>query len=154
MKLSLETSLECSFEEASDALERPALFLHIAAPLVTFRPTRGTVVPDRWAEGTYWFAMRLFGLIPLGEQAVVIELPRTSEADVLHVRDRGHSLLLRLWDHRITLQRREDETLYRDDLELDAGFLTPLVGLGVRLFFQHRQRRWRRLAASGFRGLE
>ncbi|MEM6702780.1 MAG: hypothetical protein AAF690_08760 [Acidobacteriota bacterium] len=153
MKISLETTLACSFHDAAEALRRPALFLHIAAPLVSFRPTRGTSVPEFWVEGTYWFAMRAFGLLPIGEQAIVIEIPASDDPEVLRLRDRGHSRMLPVWDHRITLRRRDGELRYRDDIELDAGWLTPLVGLSVRIFFQHRQRRWRRLAASGFEAL-
>ena len=36
--------------------------------------------------------------------------------------------------------------LYRDRIEIEAGFLTPFVGLYARWFYRTRQRRWRALA--------
>jgi hypothetical protein len=51
------------------------------------------------------------------------------------------------WDHWITVEPDgEGGTLYRDSVEIDAGFLTPLVGMFAHLFYCHRQRRWRGLA--------
>ena len=36
--------------------------------------------------------------------------------------------------------------LYRDRIAIEAGFLTPFVGLYARWFYRTRQRRWRALA--------
>ncbi len=41
-------------------------------------------------------------------------------------------------------------TLYRDRVEIDAGLLTPVVAALARVFYRHRQGRWRALAARGF----
>ncbi len=96
--------------------------------------------------------MRLFGIVPLGWQAIVIELPdRESETRTLI--DNGYSPLLPLWNHRISIRPENDGTRYTDDVSFDAGLLTPLTGLFVRLFFRHRQRRLRALSANGFAAL-
>ncbi|MDJ0641545.1 MAG: hypothetical protein QNJ15_01900 [Erythrobacter sp.] len=131
---------------------RPALFLHVAAPLVQFRPIGIERFPQQWSDGEYRGAMRLFGIVPLGWQAIVIELPdRESETRTLI--DNGYSPLLPLWNHRISIRPENDGTRYTDDVSFDAGLLTPLTGLFVRLFFRHRQRRLRALSANGFAAL-
>jgi hypothetical protein len=35
---------------------------------------------------------------------------------------------------------------YSDEIEIDAGLLTPLVWLFARVFYGHRQRRWQKVA--------
>ncbi len=151
MRISLSTELPCSFEAAIDAVKRPALLFHIARPLVTFVPDPETIVGPRWEEGTHWYRLRLFACVPFGRQAVRITFDES--ADRLRLRDNGYSRLIRKWDHLITIERGPDRTLYRDELDLDAGLLTPFVWLFARGFYAHRQRRWRQLAKDDFRAL-
>jgi len=40
-----------------------------------------------------------------------------------------------------------------DRVHIDAGMLTPLVAAFARLFYAHRQKRWRALAKNGFHAL-
>lgn len=148
MRVQLDTVLPCSYEKAVAEVKTPRLLIHIAHPLVSFEPTDGTVVPTNWEEKTYWFRLKLFGFIPCGKQAVRITFHEDDAA--FRVRDNGYGRLIRRWDHWITIQRNSGNTLYRDTLDLDAGIITPLVWLFARVFYAHRQRRWGRLARSGF----
>ncbi len=135
------------------AVERPALFLHVAAPMVHFAPIGMARFPERWSEAEYRGAMKLFGLVPLGWQAIVIRFP-SSDGAVRALEDNGYSPLLPTWSHRIEVSPEGTGTRYVDRIRFDAGWMTPFTALGVRLFFKHRQRRLRKLAASGFAGLK
>ncbi len=148
MRFKLETQLPCSLERAIAEVKKPRLLMHVARPLLRFEPTRGTVVPEEWGEATYWFRLLFLGVLPLGDQAVSVTIQET--VDGFTLRDNGHSRLIRRWDHLITIREANGATLYSDTVELDAGFATPVVWLFSRLFFAHRQRRWRRLASGGF----
>lgn len=148
MHLQLETILTCDFERAVEEAQKPRLLSFVAHPLVGFEPVDGATLPTRWGDDTYWFRLKLFGFIPMGNQAVRATIQET--ADELIIQDNGYSRLIRRWDHRINIERRGGGTLYRDTLDLDAGVLTPLVWLFARVFFSHRQKRWRQLAQSGF----
>lgn len=131
---------------------RPALFLHVAAPLVAFAHVGRKLFPDIWAAGEYRGSMRLFGLLPIGWQAIVIEFPSDADGPLV-LRDRGYGPMLREWDHRIEVAQDSAGTLYTDRLTLDAGALTPVTAFMVRQFFKHRQRRLRALDQEGFRTL-
>jgi len=98
--------------------------------------------------------MFLFGVIPLGWQAIVITLPEP-EGNSRFVRDNGYSLLIRRWDHWITIEPAGDGTCtrYTDTVHVDAGLLTPLIAGFAKVFYAHRQRRWRALARRGFSAL-
>lgn len=155
--LELSCVLEADIDQVRAAILRPALFLHVASPLIVFSPMGLDRFPDIWAAGEYRGSMKLFGLIPVGWQAIVIEMPGSgsspSEGDLV-LRDRGYGPLLRVWDHRIEARAHPKGTLYTDRLTLDAGWMTPVTAFFVKRFFEHRQRRLRGAARDGFSALK
>ena len=100
--IELTTQLDCTPEEAQHWVQKPALLHHIASPLIRFVPSKSTPFPANWEEGNYRAWMWLFGVIPIGWQAICISL---SDADGAHleVRDNGYSPLIKTWDHRIAI---------------------------------------------------
>jgi hypothetical protein len=57
--------------------------------------------------------------------------------------------IVRRWNHRIRLARDTEQSCrYTDEIEVQAGMLTPFVWAYAHLFYRYRQRRWRRLARS------
>jgi len=147
MRVDIATYLPCTPAVAINHANSPGLMLHIAKPLVTFTAVEPPQFPAMWADGTYRVSMRLFGIIPLGRQAIVISHP---PADIFTLRDNGYSALIQTWDHVITIAPSGSGTLYRDQITIKAGLLTPFVWLFAQLLFHHRQRRWRQLASAGF----
>ena len=134
-------------------VERPALFLHVAAPLVAIAPLGIGRFPDTWGQTEYRGTMRLFGVLPIGWQAIVIDFPE-QEGTTRVLRDRGYGPLLRKWEHRIEVSPTNGGTLYADRIKFDAGALTPLAAPVVKLFFLHRQRRLRALDRNSFAALK
>ncbi len=152
MRFALSQSLPCTAAALSAVVRQPGLLNYVAAPLITFQPAPGTVVGPAWEERTYWFKMRLFGVLPIGRQAVCVSMEQTDNN--FHLHDAGYSPLISKWDHHITVESRHADTArYEDSVEIEAGLLTPLVWLFARLFFAHRQRRLRKLVSNDFAGL-
>ncbi len=150
MKVDLSIELDCAFEQAVAHVRQPRLLCHVAHPLVSFTPVSGQGFPDVWHEGTHWVKLRLLGLVPLGRQAIVISMPPVAHGFAL--RDAGYSALVSRWDHLILIEPLAGGGVrYRDQVEVRAGLLTPLVWLFAQCFYRHRQRRWKRLAANDFR---
>ncbi len=134
-------------------MQTSALLHHVAAPLIRFSP-RSAPFPMLWLPGEYRAWMWLFGLIPIGWQAVVISHP-PADGDTRFVRDNGYSPLIMRWDHWIAISPHpEGGTHYVDRVEIEAGLLTPLIVAFARIFYAHRQRRWRKLAQTGFAALQ
>ena len=150
----LTTQLDCSPDEAFSRVQHSALLEHVAAPLIRFVPG-GKPFPETWKPGEYRAWMFLFGVIPLGWQAVVISLPEP-RGDVRFVRDNGCGPLIRQWDHWIAIgpDPSGEGTRYIDQVTIDAGVFTPVIAAFARVFYAHRQRRWRALAANRFAALE
>jgi hypothetical protein len=156
MKLKLSTRLDCVPKTAWQYVLMPALLEYIAHPLVRFESVDPPHFPERWTEGDYKSRLGLFGFVPFGEQTIGIRIneARQKENTFYELLDDGHSKLIPTWRHRITLKAYEGQTLYTDELELRAGFLTPFVWLFAFIFYHHRQRRWRKLVAENFVPLE
>lgn len=153
MRVHLSTPLSAPPEWVAAQLQSTAVFRHITAPLIQFHPARGTEWPTHWAPGELALHMRLLGVLPMGPQTVRISIePAAQRGGWPTLRDNGEGVLMRRWDHRITLQPLPDgRTLYTDDIEVIARHLpwlmTPLSALFAQVFYRHRQRRWRQLAA-------
>lgn len=154
MRVQLSTPLSAPPEWVAAQLQSTAVFRHITAPLIQFRPAQGKEWPTHWAPGELALHMRLLGVLPMGPQTVRISIePPTQVGGWPTLRDNGEGALMRRWDHRITLQPLPDgRTLYTDDIEVVARHLpwlmTPLSALFARVFYRHRQGRWRTLAAQ------
>jgi hypothetical protein len=148
MIVDISTILECTIDEAVTHVKTPRLLEFVAAPLVRFVPVSPPVFPDLWSAGEYSVALRLFGVVPFGKQAIVISMPPTETG--FTVRDAGHSALINTWDHFIIITPHGYRCHYRDRVEVRAGLLTPFIWLFAQFFYRHRQRRWRALVAKNF----
>ncbi|WP_296721881.1 hypothetical protein [Erythrobacter sp.] len=150
----LSTTLACTPDEAWRRVQTSALLLHIAAPLIRFTSKGADRFPEVWQPGGYRAWMWLFGIIPVGWQAVVISQP-APQGEARFIRDNGYGPLIRRWDHWITIAPGADgSTSYTDRVAIEAGLLTPLIAAFARVFYAHRQRRWRRLAQTEFAALK
>jgi hypothetical protein len=148
MIVDISTMLTCSIDEAVSHLKTPRLLEFVASPLVRFVPARPPVFPEVWSAGEYSAALRLFGVVPFGKQAIVISMPPTETG--FSMRDAGYSALITTWDHLITITPQGNGCRYRDRVDVRAGMLTPFVWLFAQLFYRHRQRRWRAIVARNF----
>jgi hypothetical protein len=144
----MSTTLECSVEEAVKHARTPRLLHFVANPLVQFTAVDPPDFPETWSAGTYRVQLRIFGLVPLGRQAVVLSFPVVKNSFAL--RDNGHSRLIARWDHLITITAAEHGAYYEDRVSVSAGALTPFVWAFAWVFYRHRQRRWRLLASHRF----
>ena len=99
--------------------------------------------------------MWLFGVAPVGWQAIVISFPEP-EGNTRFVRDNGYGPLIARWDHWIEIApgAEPDTTRYTDRVIIEAGLLTPIITAFARFFYGHRQKRWRALAKDGFSALD
>ena len=150
----LSTTLACTPDEAWERVQTSALLMHVAGPLIRFTPQGGTPFPAIWAPGEYRAWMWLFGFLPIGWQAVVISEP-APDGETRFIRDNGYGPLIRQWDHWIAIAPGEGGTThYTDRVAIEAGLLTPLSAAFARVFYAHRQRRWRELARTGFAALK
>ena len=154
MRTLITTRLDCKPERAWEAVQTTRLLEHVAAPLLGFEPLQPRTLPETWRPGNYLVKMKFLGFIPLGKQWVVVSMPKrkkTTSRREYAIRDDGHGSLAKKWDHLITITETQDgKTQYTDQVDIDAGLLTPLIWLFSQVFYRHRQRRWRALVKRQF----
>lgn len=150
----ISTTLDCTAQRAWAEVKKTKLLLHVTSPLLTFELLEPPELPQTFGDEPLHFKLKLLGLLPIGRQWVVpiiVTDNSTSGAQEYKIRDNGSGSMAKVWDHLITISESADgRTNYSDRVEIQAGVLTPFVWLFANIFYRHRQRRWRRLAASGF----
>ncbi len=145
MKLKFQTQLPARPEKVFSEVKKPSLLLRIIEPIATVLPVNGKF-PDSWEQGvTYVCKIRIFKWIPIGKRQLTIE---RVDDNKLEIQSREFDPLVRKWDHLIRVEASENETLYSDELDIEAGFLTPFVCLYAWIFYRHRHRRWRAIATE------
>ena len=121
-------------------LQRLETLQYIAAPYASFTPVDGSAGFQWQAGSRSAYRFRLFGLIPYGTHT--IRIVRFDEDVVQSHESNEH---VPVWNHRITLRDLGTSTEYTDEVEIKAGWKTPLIWLWAKAFYAHRQRKWIRL---------
>lgn len=144
-KLCVSCVLPAAPERIWTLLSRVDSLRFVTSPLLRF-VSLDTVHPEVFVQGgVYRFALRLFGVIPLGRHQIHIKLLDPVRCCI---RSEETGRMAPLWHHRITLKALPGgQTYYTDSLSIDAGWRTGMVCLFARLFYRHRQKRWARLLA-------
>jgi hypothetical protein len=147
MKVDVSTQLSCSATKAWNEVQRSSLMVRVMRPLIRVAPVDASGLPELWMEGRQ-FRCRLFvfGFIPIGVRALRFE---RIDAAAREIRTHESDPLVRRWDHRISIQPAgERRSVYRDEIEIDAGALSFFVWAFANWFYRHRQARWRKIAQS------
>lgn len=142
MRVFVESILPYHADRAWAAVQKISLLQEVVQPLIEIRPLPDEQLPKHWATGqTVRCRLFLFRLIPLGVRTLHFERVDSATREIA---TREHDRLVRRWDHRIRVTPLNDATCkYSDEIEIEAGLLTPLVALFAKFFYRHRQRRWR-----------
>lgn len=153
MRLTRTIRLACTAERCFDEVQTTRLLVHIAQPLLYFTPVDPPQLPSRWEEREYTVAMHWLGLLPLGQHIVRISGQDHTQRDgrfSVELRDNGSGTLIARWDHRIFIQAAAQGCDYTDQVDIQAGLLTPLAWLFAWGFYRHRQQRWQQLVRRNF----
>jgi len=168
MRVLLKLVLDCEPDAAWRAIRSPSVLNAVSAPLTTFESLEPYGFPTLWPEGDHPVRMRSAGGITIGEQVIGISFPDVgspgsgtrapvrsgSGSGVRLVRDSGRGLsgplaLVTRWEHTMSVADAPGgRTLYRDQLVVEAGHLTPLLWPAYWAFWQWRAFGIKRLAPT------
>jgi hypothetical protein len=164
MRVLLKLILDCDPDAAWRALQSPTSFREVALPWLDFRPEGDRPFPTVWDEAEHRVRVSALGLFTVGTQAIRLDTLRPAsarerETRILHDTGGGTGGVLaalpRL-DHRMAIAPDpagpgpdgRERTLYRDQLIVRAGILTPIAWYTLWAFWQWRGHRLRRLAPT------
>lgn len=141
MTVRITTDLPISAAAAFELARKPALFRYVVRGIL--RVTGLSGAPE-WIEGGEELDMRLwlFGVIPAWRHQI-----RVVRVTPLEIQTSESGGPVRTWSHRLLFEPTSERTSrYTDEVEIEAGPLTPAVWLFAQLMYRYRQRRWRELA--------
>ena len=144
----ISTQFACTESELWQKLSKPDSLRFVASPLLAFTPMEPGVLDGEWETGRD-YALKLYFLkfIPLGRHTIRLV---TVDEDRNLISSRESGLLARVWNHDISFEEIKPGLVsYTDEIEIRAGWLTPLIWLFAHLFYRHRQRRWKVLLRNG-----
>ncbi len=144
--ISVSSILPAAADRIWSLLTRVETLQYIAAPYATFTPVgRSKALIFKEGETTQ-FRLYLFGFVPLGIHTIYM---RRFDRAAYSVDTEESSKGIPVWNHSISLVPREKGTVYyTDEVTIGAGFMTGIVCLWGRLFFRHRQRKWKKLLSG------
>ena len=165
MRVLLKFLLDCDPDAAWRALQSPTAFREVALPWMDFRSDEVAGFPTVWAEGEHRVKVRALGAFTVGTQAIRLSSERRADPGggapvrILHDSGGGRSGALAAlphFDHRMAIApdpagpdaEGRLRTLYRDQLIVRAGVLTPIAWYTLWAFWQWRGRRLRQLAPT------
>lgn len=143
MKVTVSTALNCSASLAWNLVEKSSTLVYVAWPLAHIESINESF-PERWTQGsTILCRSYLFGFIPVGTRQIFFE---KINSVTRQIQTRESDTLVKHWDHLISIiPNGELMCIYSDEVEIDAGIITPLVWLWANWFYKHRQSRWKKI---------
>ncbi len=144
MKAKISTILKTNENRMWEELQKVSSLIHVASPILKFRLKEGHSIPEKWSPGSeYIFKLSFFGIFPLGDH--VIKLVELNKEENLLISNE-HGKLSKVWNHIIKFNAIDNQTIeYTDEIEIKAGILTLSIWLFARIFYRHRQNKWKKL---------
>jgi ligand-binding SRPBCC domain-containing protein len=138
--IKIETSFDAPAEKVWPYLLELKTLQYIARPLVYFKPK---VEFNQFREGeNYNLTLKILGLFPIRNHLIFIkELNKAS----LTIKSQESNAIIPIWNHTISLKPNGDKTDYTDEIEINAGKLTKIISTFAKIFYKHRQKRWKKL---------
>ena len=153
MRIMLKLDLDCSVDEAWEALMSPRDLGTLYSPVMGITSLEPGGFPTRWREGDHEVAVRALGVIPMGTQIIGMRLPERTDG-VRMLRDVGPTTsgmlgLITRWEHTMAVSPLPGgRTRYRDRLRFSAGALTPVLWPVLWAVWQWRGSRMQRMFAA------
>ncbi len=154
MRVLLKFILDCDPDAAWRAIRSPTVFREVSSPLMKIESLAADGFPTVWEPGQHPVSMRVGGVIPMGKQIIRLDFETAQHGSVRIVHDSGQGVTgavsaITLWDHRMAIApdpAGSGKTLYRDQLIVRAGVITPVAWYSLWAFWQWRGHRLRQLA--------
>jgi len=144
MKVQISTVIKANENEMWEELQKVSSLMHVAVPILKFKPQKNQTLPEKWALGTkYKLKLFFLGIIPLGDHFIkVVEINQEKKIIVSN----EHGNLTKVWNHIIKIVPIDDQNInYTDEIEIKAGLLTLSIWLFAHIFYRHRQNKWKKL---------
>jgi hypothetical protein len=145
MRVKVSSTLDASANRVWELLQKPSTLQFVAAGMVHYQSE--DTFPSRWCVGEQVnLKPKLFNWFDQGDYFVTF----TDIDDLdLTMATSEKSATISHWRHTMRVTEVSgSQCVYTDEIYIEAGSQTRLVGVFAHVFYRHRHRRWRVLLAS------
>jgi len=142
MIATIQTSFDTSAEKVWKTLKKKKTFLFITRGFLGFIGAKNW--PEEFYEGLEIDTRFVFfHILPAWKHHLrVVKLDNHNKE--LYSNENGG--LIKIWNHLIKIVPETDQRCkYTDQVEIKAGFLTPVVWAYAHVFYRYRHYRWKKL---------
>lgn len=146
MKAIITSQLNISANDAWRLVKKSSTLIFITRGLLSFSDSDH--FPAEWIEKkSVTSRLKFFGLVPAWNHEIYFQKISDSALEIITEEQGG---VVSKWQHLIKLSPTPNDaiSLYTDQIDIEAGLLTPLVWLYAHLFYRYRQLRWKRLISE------
>ena len=146
MKAIITSKLNISAGDAWRLVKKSSTLIFITKGVLSFSDSDH--YPEEWLENrSVTSRLKFFGLFPAWNHEIYFQKIRDSALEIITEEQGG---VVSKWQHLIKISPTHNDaiSLYTDQIEIEAGLLTPLVWLYAHLFDRYRQLRWKRLISE------
>ena len=140
MIVTVSTELPIPAATGWELIQKTELLRYVMRGLIAFRGD----VPQRWPTEGESVTVRLWflGVLPAWKHTIRIVRWAGYEGQTSE-----HGGPVHVWNHSVRFEALGASTCrYTDEIHIEAGALTPIVGGWAHLQYRYRQMRWRGLA--------
>lgn len=141
-KLTVVSEILLDIDTAWEKLQTSALLEFISKPKVLFKPI-GEKFPINWsAFEKVSTKILLFGFIPFGGTHNIYFQKIDPINKMLQTKEWDNAA--KIWNHTIVLKKLTNNSIYyTDKVVIYGGMLTGFIATWAKLFYTHRQKRWK-----------
>jgi hypothetical protein len=146
VKATITSELNISADDAWQLVKKSSTLTFVTKGLLSFSDSDH--FPTEWVEDSRVVSrLRFFGIIPAWNHQIHFQKVSDSELEITTEEQGG---IVSKWKHRIKISsiNKGATSLYTDEVEIEAGLLTPVVWLYANLLYRYRQLRWKVLTSK------
>jgi len=144
IKIIISSTLNNSAEKIWNKLLNIETLIEIYKPMATFKSNLNEKEMKWEINKEYIFKLFIYGFIPFGDHKIILKKLDKENKIIL---SNEHNKIVKIWNHLIFMENvGENEIKYTDEVEIYAGIFTLFTAIWAKLFYKHRQKKWKRIS--------
>ena len=144
IKIIISSTLNNSAEKIWNKLLSIETLIEICKPMATFKSKLNEKEIKWKINKEYIFKLFIYGFIPFGDHKIILKILDEENKIIL---SNEYNKIVKIWNHLIIMENLgENEIKYTDEVEIYAGIFTLFTAIWAKLFYKHRQKKWKRIS--------
>jgi len=151
IKIIISSTLNNSAEKIWNKLLNIETLIEICKPMATFKSKINETEMKWEINKEYIFKLFIYGFIPFGNHKIILKKLDKENKIIL---SNEYNKIVKIWNHLIFMKNigeneikyTDEVEIYADEVEIYAGIFTLFTAIWAKLFYKHRQKKWKRIS--------